>query len=198
MAYTFNDSLLAVETAKNLLLNAADRTIDTATLLADAALTTIIADPVELEALITNRIGKEWYQTDATLVITPAVAAVGGYDITASSTGDGNLVCDIGGVPFTHTPTGVETADVMGDAMVILIDAGGLYTAVNTTGTLVITAVTAGLAGNAIITDASTDSTAVGTPTDATGGLDQVITAGATLTTLQSLTGGFIGTSSGV
>jgi len=106
-------------------------------------------------------------------------AAVGKFDISGggNAAGDGVVGLSLNGVDYLDTPTASDTPTVVGDALVLLIDAGGTHTAVNTLGSLSITAVVLGSAGNLVLfDDKSTDTgTGPGIVTAPSGGKDAVV-----------------------
>ncbi len=69
MAYTLNESKLAIERVQAILLAATDRREDYATVKADAELTAIITDGTELDALILKRHGKEFQIIGSDIVL---------------------------------------------------------------------------------------------------------------------------------
>ena len=79
----------------------------------------------------------------------------------------------IDGVSYTITPTAGDTPTVMGDALAPIISAGGTHSAVNAAGTITITDLTAGAAGNSVVfANVTTDTAATGTATNPSGGSD--------------------------
>ena len=106
---------------------------------------------------------------------TPAVSAVGTYIISGTAAGDGVVGLNIDAAPYTITPSAADNATVMGDALVTVINLGATHTAVNAVGTITITAVVPGVAGNSVVfTDVTTDTGTTGTPTSPTGGADEI------------------------
>ena len=106
-----------------------------------------------------------------------AVSAVGSYDLSgaANATGDGDTILDIDGTDYIVTSNAGDTGTAIADLMVVQINAGITHTAVNLNGVITITAVTGGVAGNAVVfTDESTDTTMTGVALNPTGGQDAI------------------------
>ena len=170
MAYTRQESYNFMEQAKVLLRDNAG-SMDFVTLRDDALLVAIIANEADRTELLAARNKKDFALVSTGS--TAATPAVGTFVIATDATGDGIVGLTIDGAQYDITPTAADTPTIMGDALAPIITAGGTHTAVNAAGTITITDVTPGTAGNAVVfVDVTADSTTTGTATSPAGGTD--------------------------
>lgn len=107
-----------------------------------------------------SKTSPETFYVIQALATSLAVKAESSFDISASAnaTGDGKVGISIDGVEFSVVVTASQTPTIVGGLIADLINASGTHSAVNTAGDVVLTDVTGGVLGNAVVlADVSTD-----------------------------------------
>ncbi len=186
MSYSNKVSQEAVQLLQVALTAAPERSQDTATLVANTDLVSMMPEAADRIALIASRGGKEWKTQD--LAVVEGDKASGTFTISGNAAGDGIVQLDIDGVNYEIVPTVGNTPAVTAGTMVGLVNGGSTHTATNIDGVVTVTSVESGIEGNSVVfTDESTDSTQTAVAVSPTGGTDDSITGTTRLLTTASL-----------
>jgi hypothetical protein len=117
MSYTMEQSRLAFELVRGLLIDATNETLDVSVIVADTGFAAIITDEQERIEFVSKLGDKNWILSEQ-----PKLA--GSFTFTGVAAGDGDIRVSLGSEQYTFTPVAADDAAAIALLCVAAINGG--------------------------------------------------------------------------